>query len=278
MPAENVNMRPFTEPRPTGRQRRSAIAPASTAAADSVCLGSRSCRANTELAPAGTNPISASGGIPLATSLAVPSPPIATTTSAPGARARSVACPGRSVRRTSTSPTRASRAATWSISAPCTPEAFGLTIRRTCMRATIVGVTAANLRTYTAVAGVPAALVVLLHLALDWNGADGISGRRDLAFSHGVALAVVLAAVLISSRVALYIETGAGAPVADAVAIIGSVAVLANLARVWRDGSNPLHRLSITVAHITALLLVAAASNLVARREQRRRSNPAPSL
>jgi hypothetical protein len=47
---------------------------------------------------------------------------------------------------------------------------------------------------------------------------------------------------------------------------------------VWRDGSNPLHRLSITVAHITALLLVAAASNLVARREQRRRSNPAPSL
>jgi hypothetical protein len=78
--------------------------------------------------------------------------------------------------------------------------------------------------------------------------------------------------------VALHIETGAGAPVADAVAIIGSVAVLANLARVWRDGSNPLHRFGITVAHITALLLVAAASNLVARREQRRRSNPAPSL
>jgi len=119
---------------------------------------------------------------------------------------------------------------------------------------------------------------VLLHLALDWNGADGITGRRDLAFSHGVALAVVLAAVLISSRVALHIETGAGAPVADAVAIIGSVAVLANLARVWRDGSDPLHRFSITVAHITALLVVALVSNLVARREQRRRSNPAPSL
>jgi S1-C subfamily serine protease len=34
--------------------------------------------------------------------------------------------------------------------------------------------------------------------------------------------------------------------VADAVAIIGSVAVLANLARVWRDGSDPLHRFSIT--------------------------------
>jgi peptidoglycan/LPS O-acetylase OafA/YrhL len=146
------------------------------------------------------------------------------------------------------------------------------------MRATIVGVTAANLRTYTAVAGVPAALVVLLHLALDWNGADGISGRRDLAFSHGVALAVVLAVVLISSRVALHIETGAGAPVADAVAVVGSVAVLANLAHVWRDGSDPLHRFGITVAHISALLLVAAVSNLVARREQRRRSNPAPSL
>lgn len=141
-----------------------------------------------------------------------------------------------------------------------------------------MGVTAANLRTYTAAAGVPAALVVLLHLALDWNGADGITGRRDLAFSHGVALAAVLAAVLISSRVALHLETGAGAPVADAVAVIGSVAVLANLARVWRDGSDPLHRFSITVAHITALLVVALVSNLVARREQRRRSNPAPSL
>ena len=49
-------------------------------------------------------------------------------------------------------------------------------------------------------------------------------------------------------------------------------------ARVWRDGSDPLHRFSITVAHITALLVVALVSNLVARREQRRRSNPAPSL
>ena len=137
---------------------------------------------------------------------------------------------------------------------------------------------AANLRTYTAAAGVPAALVVLLHLALTWNGAEGISGRRDLAFSHGVALAAVLAAVLISSRVALHIETAAGAPVADAIAIIGSVAVLANLARVWRDGSNPLHGFGITVAHIAALLVVGAISNLVARREQRRRSNPAPSL
>ena len=116
----------------------------------------------------------------------------------------------------------------------------------------------------------PAALVVLAHLALDWNGADGFTGRRDLAFSHGVALAVVLAATLISSRVALHLETGAGAPVADAVAIIGSVAVLAHLARVWRDGSDPLHRFGITVEHIAALLLVALVSTLVARREQRR--------
>jgi hypothetical protein len=146
------------------------------------------------------------------------------------------------------------------------------------MLATIVVVTAANLRTYSAVAGVAAALVVLLHLALVWNGADGFTGRRAVAFDHGVAMAVVLAAVLIASRFALSMEMGEGAPMADAIGIIGSVAVLANLAHVWRDSSDPLHRFGITVGHITALLVVAGVTNLAARWERRRRSNPAPSL
>lgn len=146
------------------------------------------------------------------------------------------------------------------------------------MLATIVAVTAANLRTYSAVAGVAAALVVLLHLALVWNGADGFTGRRAVAFDHGVALAAVLAAVLIASRFALHLETGEGAPVADSIGIVGTVAVLANLAHVWRDSSDPLHRFGITVGHITALLIVAAISNLAARWERRRRSNPAPSM
>jgi hypothetical protein len=131
----------------------------------------------------------------------------------------------------------------------------------------------------TAAAAVPAALVVLAHLAYEWNGAAGFTARRDLAFSHGVALALVLAAALIAARYAQHLETGAGAPLADAVAIVGSVAVLAHLARVWRDSSDPLHRFGITVEHIVALALVALASLLIARRETARHgSNRAPSV
>lgn len=139
--------------------------------------------------------------------------------------------------------------------------------------------TAANLRTLTAAAAVPAALVVLAHLAYEWNGADGFTARRDLAFTHGVALAVVLAATLIASRFAQHLETGAGAPVADAIAIVGSVAVLGHLARVWRDSSDPLYRFGLTVEHVAALAVVAAVSLLVARSERARyASNRAPSV
>jgi hypothetical protein len=140
-------------------------------------------------------------------------------------------------------------------------------------------VTAAGLRTSTAAAAVPAALVVLGHLAVEWNGAHGFSARRDLAFSHGVALAILLSALLIASRVAMHLETGAGAPLADTVAVVGTVAVLADMARVWRDGSNPLYRFSITASHIAALLVVGLVSIAVARAEARRAvSNPPPSL
>ena len=126
--------------------------------------------------------------------------------------------------------------------------------------------TAAGLRTYTAAAAVPAALVVLAHLAYEWNRAAGFTARRDLAFSHGVALAVVLAAVLIASRFAMHLETGAGAPLAD-------------MARLWRDGSNPLYRFGLTASHVAALLVIALVSLAIARREARRpRSNAAPSL
>ncbi len=139
--------------------------------------------------------------------------------------------------------------------------------------------TAAGLRTYTAVAAVPAALVVLAHLAVEWNGANGFTARRDLAFSHGVALAVLLAAMLIASRFAMHLETGAGAPLADTVAVIGTVAVLADMARLWRDGSNPLYRFGLTASHIAALAVVAAVSLAVARAEAgRRTSNAAPKM
>jgi hypothetical protein len=117
-------------------------------------------------------------------------------------------------------------------------------------------VSPSTVRIATAAAGVPAALVVLAHLALKWNGAADFEARRTLAFQHGIALAVVLAGVLAAGRYALRLERGEGWPVADAFAIAGSIAVLAHLAAVWRDGSNPMRRLDVTVTHAVALIAV----------------------
>ena len=75
--------------------------------------------------------------------------------------------------------------------------------------------------------------------------------------------------------VALSLETGAGAPIADAIAVIGSVAVLAHLALVWRDGSNPLHRFGLTAEHVAAMVAVALVTLAVARRETARRARRA---
>ena len=139
--------------------------------------------------------------------------------------------------------------------------------------------TGASVRTYSTAAGVPAALIVLGHLAVEWNGANGFAARRDLAFTHGVALAIVLAALLAASRFATHIETGGGAPLADTVAIAGTVGVLANLARVWRDNSNPLDRFQITVGHTLALLAVAGVTLMLGRWERSRNaSNHVPSM
>jgi phosphate/sulfate permease len=134
------------------------------------------------------------------------------------------------------------------------------------------GVTSSSVRTYSAVAGIPAALVVVAHLALVWGDSHGIEAHRRLAFNHGIALAAVLAAVLICSRIALHLETGSGAPAADSVAIVGAVIVLAHLARVWRDGSNPLHRFGLTAEHIAAMTAVALTALAIARYETGRRS------
>ncbi|MDX6594430.1 MAG: hypothetical protein QOJ13_3626 [Gaiellales bacterium] len=105
-----------------------------------------------------------------------------------------------------------------------------------------------------------------------WRDTTFVSERQDVAFSHGIALAVVLAAALICGRIALHLENGGGAPLGDTAAIIGSVAVLADLARVWRDGSDPLRRFSVTLTHALALAAVAGVAMLIARYEQRRRS------
>jgi hypothetical protein len=140
-------------------------------------------------------------------------------------------------------------------------------------------VTATSVRTYTVAAGLPAALVITAHLVLEWNGTHGFAARRTLAFHHGVALVVLLAAVLAASRFAEHMETGEGAPLADTIGIAGTVAVLAHLADVWRDGSNPLYRFTLTAGHIAALIAVAVVTLAVGRWERgRHRTNPAPKV
>ena len=132
--------------------------------------------------------------------------------------------------------------------------------------------TADGIRTNTAVAGIGAMVVILAHLAWKWGSTHGIAAKQSLAFDHGIALAIVLGLMLIASRIALYREpTPEATPVADAVAIAGVIAVLANLARVWRDNNTNLHDFYITAGHIAALLVVWGVTTLVRRAERRRR-------
>ena len=132
--------------------------------------------------------------------------------------------------------------------------------------------TAEGIRINTAVAGIAATLVILAHMAWKWSSASGIDAKRSLAFDHGIALAVVLGLILIASRIALYREPNpANTPVADAVAIIGAIAVLANLARVWRDNSTNLRDFYLTAGHITAFLVVWGLTAAVRRVERRHR-------
>jgi hypothetical protein len=130
-------------------------------------------------------------------------------------------------------------------------------------------VEASALRAYSVAAGIPAALVVLGHLALEWNGADGFEARRTLAFQHGIALAAVLALLIAAGRVALYLEGRAHWPVSDALATAGTMAVLAHLAWVWRDSSDPMRQFGVTVTHILALAAVWAITLLARRLEER---------
>ena len=127
-----------------------------------------------------------------------------------------------------------------------------------------------SIRTYSALAAVPAALVVLGHLALVWGDAAGFEERRRIAFEHGIALAVVLGVALVAARIALRLERGDGWWVADAIGIAGTIAVLAHLAWVWRDGSDALERLDVTLNHAAAFALVWISVALA------RRSHPAP--
>lgn len=132
--------------------------------------------------------------------------------------------------------------------------------------------TAEGIRTNTAVAGIAATLVILAHLAWKWRSTQGIDAQRSLAFDHGIALAVVLGLVLIAARIALYREPSPqNTPIADAVAIIGAIAVLANLAHVWRDNSTNIRDFYVTAGHIAAFIAVWGVTAAVRWAERRHR-------
>ena len=145
MPAEKVKRRPFTEPRPNGRQRRSAIAAASTAAADQRARGQPGGRrANTEVAPVpGSRPPAAGRD---AVCHLVGGAVAAHADHSVGTRlaASSTACPGRSVEPQSTSQTASSRDLTWSIQLTGCVGGAGVCDQRTRMQATISAVTGSH--------------------------------------------------------------------------------------------------------------------------------------
>jgi hypothetical protein len=130
-------------------------------------------------------------------------------------------------------------------------------------------VDARSLRTYATAAAVPAAVVIVGHLAWAWYAHPASADRQASAFDHGVALAAVLAATLSAGRIALWLEGRARHVWADTVAVIAAIAVLAHLAMAWRD--DGVGDLGVLAVHAFALGTVAVVANVVRAFEDRRR-------
>jgi len=81
---------------------------------------------------------------------------------------------------------------------------------------------------------------------------------------------VLIGSPALTQRYALALQRGEGWPIADAVAIAGTIGVLGHLAAVWRDGSNPMRRLDVTVTHAVALVVVAGLTMLIRHLEETR--------
>jgi hypothetical protein len=131
-------------------------------------------------------------------------------------------------------------------------------------------VDARSLRTYATAAAVPAALVILIHLAWAWHAHPASADRRSAAFDHGLAVAAILAATLAASRVALWLEGRTRHMWADVVGVLGAIAILGHLAVAWRD--EGVGDLSVAVVHAIALGTLAVGVNLVRAFEEPRSS------
>jgi hypothetical protein len=138
-------------------------------------------------------------------------------------------------------------------------------------------VTASSLRALSAVAAAAALVVVIGDLALAWSRHHDPATRQAIAFDHGVAAAVVLALALAAGRIALALDGELDHPLADAVAIAGCIAVLGDMAAVWRDRGMSLDTLGALALHLSAVAAVFALRLLVVRVEgPRRRAHRPP--
>jgi len=122
-------------------------------------------------------------------------------------------------------------------------------------------VDARSLRTYATAAALPAAAVILAHLAWAWYAHPASADRRSTAFDHGLAVAAILAATLVASRIALWMEGRARYLWADAVGVLGAIAVVAHLAVAWRD--EGVGDVGVAVVHAVALGALAVGVNLI---------------
>jgi hypothetical protein len=129
-------------------------------------------------------------------------------------------------------------------------------------------VDARSLRTFATAAAVPAALVILGHLAWVWHAHPASADRQAKAFDHGVALALVLAATLSAGRIALWKEGRARHVWADTAAVVGAIAILAHLASAWRD--EGVGDLGVAFVHAAALGALVVTVNVVRAFEDRR--------
>jgi hypothetical protein len=131
-------------------------------------------------------------------------------------------------------------------------------------------VDARSLRTYATAAAVPAALVILGHLAWAWHAHPASVDRQSAAFDHGLAVAAILAGTLAAGRVALWMEGRTRYVWADALAVIGAIAVLAHLAVAWRD--EGVGDVGVAVVHAATLGALAVVVNIVRAFEEPRRN------
>jgi protein-S-isoprenylcysteine O-methyltransferase Ste14 len=133
---------------------------------------------------------------------------------------------------------------------------------------------ASTVRTCAAAAAVPAIVVVVAHLAYVWQQHPSAADRQSTAFSHGVGLAAILAAVLAAGRLAQWLEGGSRRLWPGVIGIVASIAVLAHLADDWRAGSAAVRSVHILLVHLALLLAIAFGAFLAGRLEDAARAQP----